>query len=339
MHDGRMAARMTLFILLLLQAAPAAADIPKPLADSARTGGFTDAEIGEAANHAQARIYEDESSGRQVTVLGIVRIPASPQQITKDLRSRNGLIKSPSLQLIGAFSSPAKMSDLANFRMPEADIEALTDCEVTDCKFKLGERGIERIQSIDWSAPDTYDQLNQIMKEGMLRLAQAYQERGNGALLVAVDKQEPQSFAEGANKLTAQLGLSHELIPKLRDHLIQYPKAGLPGAHDRIVWTIRDYGYRPVTSILHSLVYEPADAAPLDALITLKTIYANHYFHARQRLIGLWLDTEDPNATWVGYSDRLLFDGDVGSLKRRMIQAGVAKNGRERIERLRAEYE
>jgi hypothetical protein len=74
-------------------------------------------------------------------------------------------------------------------------------------------------------------------------------------------------------------------------------------------------------------------------LIVLKTLYANHYFHSRQRLIGLWADTEDPNVTWIGYSDRLLFDGDVGSLKRRLIQSGVVKNGQDRLERLRKEYE
>jgi len=50
-------------------------------------------------------------------------------------------------------------------------------------------------------------------------------------------------------------------------------------------------------------------------------------------------DDEDPNATWVGYSDRLLFDGDVGSIKRRMLQAGILKNGTQRLKVLRAQYE
>jgi hypothetical protein len=339
MHLRAVTPRIALLILVLLHASSAGAGIPSLLAETATKGGFSDSEIAAAANLAQARVYEPESTGRQVTVIGIVRIPASAERITKDLRSRNGLLKSPSLQQIGVFSDPAKMSDLAEFRMPESDIETLVDCEVGDCKFKVAERGIETLDAIDWDAPDAYDRVNALMKEGMLAYVLDFETRGNAALMVSADKEEPQSFAEGSKRLTGQLGLSEELIPKLREHLSRYPKAGIPGAQDRILWTIRDYGYRPVTSILHSVVYEPGEESPVATLVVLKTLYANHYFHARQRLIGLWPDTEDPNSTWVGYSDRLLFDGDVGSIKRRMLQSGVTQNGQERIERLRKEYE
>jgi hypothetical protein len=338
-HDDPMTVRIALLILLLLLAGPAAAGMPTLLADTAKKGGFSDAEISAAASQAQGRIYAAESKGRQATVLGIARISASPAKITKNLKSRNGLLKSPSLQLIGAFSNPAKRSDLAKFRMPEADLDTLTDCEVGDCKFKLGAEGIANLNKIDWDAPDAYDRVNALMKQGMLAYAQNYQKRGNAALLVAFDKEERQSFADGSKKLTGQLGLSNELIPKLRNHLNQYPKAGIPGAQDRILWTVRDYGYRPITSMVHSVIYEAGEDNPVDTLIVLKTLYSNHYFHARQRLIGLWADTEDPNATWVGYSDRLLFDGEVGSLKRKMLQSGVVKNGQDRLERLRKEYE
>lgn len=330
--------RAALLTLLLLLAPPADASMPTLLAETAKKGGFTDAEIQQAASAAQARIYDAESRERQVTVLGIARIPASAKTITADLLKQNGLLKSESLQQIGLFSNPAKMSDLAKYRMPKADLDTLTDCEVGACRFKLGERGVEAIQQIDWSAPDADDRVNELMKQGMLRVVQDYQQRGNAALVVAVDKQEPQSFADGANRLTAQLGLSHELIPKLRDHLLHYPKAGIPGAHDRILWTVRDYGYRPITSLSHSIIYEPEQAPPA-TLIAVKDLYSNHYFHARQRLIGLWADSEDPNVTWVGYSDRMLFDGDLGSVKRRMLRSGVVKNGRKRLDRLRAEYE
>jgi len=331
--------RISPLLLVLVLVAPATAGIPTLLADTAEKGGFSDAEIIDAGTSAQARIYEAESKGRQATVLGIARISASPEKITTDLKSRNGLLKSPSLQLIGAFSNPAKMSDLAKFRMPEADLDTLTDCEVGDCKFKLGEEGIGNLEKIDWDAPDAFDRVNALMKQGMLEYAQDYQKRGNAALLVAVDKEERQSFAEGSKKLTGQLGLSLKLIPQIRDHLNHYPKAGIPGAQDRILWTVRDYGYRPITSVVHSVIYEAGEDNPVDTLVVLKTVYSNHYFHARQRLIGLWADTEDPNVTWVGYSDRLLFDGEVGSLKRRMLQSGVVKNGQDRLERLRKEYE
>jgi len=333
-----MARRVALLILVLLHAAPAGAGIPTTLGAAARKGGLSDAEIREAETQPHARIYEAESRGRQITIIGLAKIPASPQKITADLATRNGVLKSEALRQVGVFSNPPKMSDLAKYRMPESDLETLADCEVGDCKFKLGEEGVEIAQQIDWSKPDAHDRLNELMKQGMLEYAQQYQQRGNAALLVAVDKEEPQSFDEGSDRLTAQLGVSKDLIPKLRDHLLHYPKTKIPGARDRILWTVRNYGYRPVTSLVHSIIFEP-EQGPLAVLIAMKTLYANHYFHARQRLIGLWADDEDPNATWVGYSDRLLFDGDVGSIKRSMLQAGVVKNGRKRLEVLRAQYQ
>ena len=333
-----MARRVALLILVLLHAPGAGAGIPTTLGAAAKKGGLSDAEIRRAETQPHARIYEAESRGRQITIIGLAKIPASPQKIAADLKTRNGLLKSEALRQVGVFSNPPKMSDLAKYRMPEGDLETLADCEVGDCKFKLGEEGVEIAQQIDWSKPDAHDRLNELMKQGMLELAQQYQQRGNAALLVAVDKEEPQSFDEGSDRLTAQLGVSKDLIPKLRDHLLHYPKTKIPGARDRILWTVRNYGYRPVTSLVHSIIYEP-EQGPLAVLIAMKTLYANHYFHARQRLIGLWTDDEDPNATWVGYSDRLLFDGDVGSIKRRMLEAGVVKNGRKRLEVLRAQYQ
>ena len=91
-------------------------------------------------------------------------------------------------------------------------------------------------------------------------------------------------------------------------------------------------------SLIHSLVYEPPAGLPT-TLIALKTLYSSHYFQARQRLIALWEDSDNPNVTYVGYSDRLLFDDDVGRIKRRMLEAGVVKSTTQRLEVLRGEYQ
>jgi hypothetical protein len=328
----------SLLVVAFLHAATATASVPPELAAAALEGGMSEEEVQQAATEPVAGIYEPESKGRQVTIIGLVMIPAPPEKIASDLRRRDGLLKSEALRQIGVFSKPPKMSDLAEYRMPESDLETLADCELGDCKFKLGKEGVATAQRIDWSKPDAHDRVNDLMKQGMLELAQDYEERGSEALVVARDKEEPQSFAEGSERLTAQLGLSKKLVPRLRDHLLHYPKAEIPGARDRILWTVRNYGYRPVTSLVHSIIHQPEQGPPA-TLIALKTLYANHYFHARQRMIGLWADSEDPNATWIGYSDRLLFDGDVGSIKRRMLQAGILKNGAKRLKVLREQYE
>jgi hypothetical protein len=337
MHDMRTPI-LLLAPALLCVAIAAHAGAPPGLVAAALEGGISKAGVEASDSQPAASIYAAESTGRQVTVVGIAKIPAAPKRILADLTASHGVLKSDSLLNLGGFSNPPQSSDVAKYRLPEADIETLTDCEVGRCKFKLGEKGVEALGQIDWSQPDAYDRVDRLMKQGMLDLVLGYEERGHAALVVSVDKPERQSFADGAEQLVAQLGLSKRLIPKLDDHLLHYPNHQLPGARDRILWSIRNYGYRPVTTIVHSIIYEPPSANPA-VLIALKTLYSNHYFHARQRLIGLWADDEDAGATWIGYSDRLLFDDDVGSIKRRMLQAGIVKNAVDRLRVLRAQYE
>jgi hypothetical protein len=333
-----MARSTVLLLFVLLHGVTAGAGMPRELADALGGGGVPADEVQEAERQPQAWIYEHESRGRQVTVIGLAKVPASPETLTKDLLKRDGILQSEALRQIGVFSDPAAPADVAKFRLPDSDIEALTDCEVGDCKFKLGERGVADLEKVDWSQPDARERVDALMRAAMVRSVRLYQERGREALLEAVDKDEPQSLAEGADRLTAQLGLSTRMVPALRDHLLHYPKAGIEGARDRILWTIRDYGYRPVISLVHSIIYQPPGKLPV-TLIALKSLYTSHYFHARQRLIGLWADSGNPNATYLGFGDRLLFDDDVGSIKRRMLEAGVVKDTIARLELLRAAYE
>jgi len=103
-----------------------------------------------------------------------------------------------------------------------------------------------------------------------------------------------------------------------------------------IIWTVRDYGYRPVTGVIHAVIYEPPGSL---AVVALKNLYSSHYFHARLQLIVLLADPEDPEQTYLGYSDRALFDDDIGSIKRRMLEAGILRDVGRRIELLRKAVE
>ena len=118
----------------------------------------------------------------------------------------------------------------------------------------------------------------------------------------------------------------------------QHLAAELAGAHDTFVWTVRDYGYRPVTGVLHVASYEPTEGLAMGVIVS-KNLYSSHYFHARLQLLGLYPDAQDPQQTYIGYVDRLLFDDDVGSLKRHMVESGVLKDVRQRLGLLSKQYD
>ena len=233
----------------------------------------------------------------------------------------------------GRFSAPPLPADVAEYRLPESDLEALSECEVGDCKFKLRALGVEAFGKIDWSAPDARERADALARERLLDFVRSYQESGREALKARfVDKEEELSPGKGIGALLGHMQVATEVTQALRD----YPRSAADGAEDLILWTVRDYGYRPVTGVIHAVIYEPPGRFPV---VALKNLYSSHYFHARLQIIALLADPEDPEQTYLGYTDRLLFDDNVGSIKRRMLEVGVLKDVGRRLELLRKAVE
>ena len=172
----------------------------------------------------------------------------------------------------------------------------------------------------------------------MLTFVAKYQQSGHEMMGVYQDKEEPMKAAAGIEKLLDQWGRSATNFRTLQRHLVDYPKSELAGAHDRFVSTVRDYGYRPVTGVHHVVSYEPTEGLAT-GVIASKNLYSSHYFHARLQLLGLYPDAQDPQQTYIGYVDRLLFDDDVGTFKRHMVESGVLKDVERRLALLREQYD
>jgi hypothetical protein len=324
-------------LLCLLHASNAGAAMPSDLADAARNVGLSSDEIADVEQEPAVWVVEQESAARRVTVAGLVKLSVPPGVILRDLRRRNGMLRSEALRDAGRFSVPPQPADVAEYRLPESDLEALSACEVGDCKFKLRAVGVEAFGEIDWSAPDARERADALAREGMLEFVRRYQQSGREALKAPyVDKERPLSPGEGIDALLSHMQTATEAGKALRVHLRDYPRGALDGAEDLILWTVRDYGYRPVTGMVHAVIYEQPGSFPV---VALKNLYSSHYFHARLQLIVLLADPEDPEQTYLGYSDRLLFDDDVGSIKRRMIEAGVLQDVGRRLELLRKAVE
>jgi len=155
-----------------------------------------------------------------------------------------------------------------------------------------------------------------------------YQKEGRAALGRYVDKANARSVPEATGILLNQMN-ARVLLDTVRAHLADYPKK-VRGARDRLHWNVRDYGYRPVTSIVHTVAFNP-DAGEPAAIVAAETLYSSHYFDARLQLLGLHTDTEDPNRTYAVYGDRLLFDDKVGSVQRKFVRSGIVDDMRKRL--------
>jgi hypothetical protein len=286
------------------------------------------------AREAPVWVLERDTGAEQITVLGIVALAKPPAQVSDDLFGRDSLLESDTVKASGAFSDPAVPADVARYRVPESDLEVLADCEIHACKFKLGEPALEDLEAIDWSAPDAQSRADALFRRRMLELVADYQKKGPAALGGYADKPGSKSVLDATNLILDKL--TGPALESVRSHYRNYPKK-IPGARDRLHWSVSDYGYRPVTSIVHTLSFDPGASEPARVLAA-ETLYSSHYSYARLQLFLLYADAKNPKRTYALYGDRMLFDEAVGSMKRKLLRSGIVTDVQKRLAELAGRY-
>jgi hypothetical protein len=316
-------------------AAVAHAEMPKQLTDRLAKLEAPPTAVAEVeAGQAPVWVLERDTGAEQITVLGVAALAKPPAQVSDDLFGRDSLLESDTVKASGTFSDPAVPADVARYRVPESDLEVLADCELHACKFKLGEPALKDLAAIDWSAPDAQSRADALFRRRMLELVTEYQKQGPAALGVYADKPNAKSVLAATNLILDKL--SGPALETVRAHFRDYPKQ-VPGARDRLHWSVRDYGYRPVTSVVHTLSFDPGASEPARVLAS-ETLYSSHYFYARLQLFLLYADAKNPNRTYALYGDRMLFDEAVGSMKRKMLRGGVVADVQKRLGELAGRY-
>ena len=330
--------RRTLPIVLgIVCAGVARAEMPPELLEMLARPGVPESARSELeARGAPVWVLERDTGAGQISVAGVVQIAGSPERVSEDFFRRDSLLEADLLEASGAFSEPAILGDVAKYQVPEGDLEVLADCEVHACKFKHGARALEELGAIDWDLPDARSSVDALLRGRIVEFVAAYQKEGRAALGRYLDKPDARSVPEATGMLLDQMKAA-VLVETVRTHLRDYPKTRLPGARDRLHWNVRDYGYRPVTSILHTVEFDPGAGEPA-GLIAAETLYSSHYFDARLQLLGFYTDTENRERTYALYGDRLLFDDEVGSIQRRMLRSSVVADVRKRLEKVAQGY-
>ena len=139
--------RVNTFVALLglLCATAAGAKMPPELVSGAKGLGLSADEIAAAESEPVAWIASELSGGPLIVVAGLVKVSAPASALTKNFLDREAFLRSEAIKDAGLFSNPPVASDVASYWLPESDLEALTDCEVGDCKFKLAAQGVEAL--------------------------------------------------------------------------------------------------------------------------------------------------------------------------------------------------
>ena len=231
----------------------------------------------------------------EVFVFGAVYIDASPAAYLKLARDIGRLAKSPGYLGIGEFQATATAADLSTLSLDPDDLKALKSCKEGDCDIQLPTASIQTFRdSVDWKQADPSNQANELARGMILDLLREYRRGGNAALGQYRDKQHPAIVADQFEIMVSRSATLPEFLPGLRQYLLKYPSATLPGADSFFYWEKVDFGMKPTIRVNHGVIYHAAEGGGDISVVAIKQLYASHYFHTALDVSVCMVDTTRP---------------------------------------------
>lgn len=227
---------------------------------------------------AVAKVIESRKPD-EVFIFGSVHVQSTPEKYLKFASEINELRKLPSYLAIRKFSDPPQLSDLEGFTLEANDIKELKNCEPGRCEIQLPTDAMDAFkQSIDWSAPDTESQVNQLGQKMALEALQKYIAGGNAALGTYRDKSHPAVVAGTFESLLSRSKALPVYLPELHHYLLDYPRAPSDSIQSEFYWEKVNFGLKPTLRIVQAIVYRGSRSTDPAYAIAEKQLYASHYF-------------------------------------------------------------
>jgi hypothetical protein len=259
----------------------------------------------------------------EVFLFGAVFVKSTPEKYVQFAHDYNRLRKLPSDLALGVFSNPPTLSDLKGFTFDNDDIKALKDCKPGNCLIQVPEGSIEDLQkSVNWSAADVNNEVNQQLQKAALQRLLGYQRDGNQALGVYVDKPTP---IDVSKQFAYMVGYSKALpsyLPDFYHYLLSYPQEKPANVENSFYWARVKFGLKPTLRVVHVLTMRGNPDDVIAYAIAEKQLYSSHYFETALDLTFCVRDTADPRQPgfyliMVLGSEQAGLTGPKGSIVRR----------------------
>lgn len=221
----------------------------------------------------------DSPTPDEVFVFGSVYINSTPESYLKFASDIDQLRKLPDYLAIRKFSDPPRLSDLEGFTLHDEDIKELKNCKPDSCKVQLpAESMLEFQKQVNWSAPDTADQVNRLGQRMALEALQQYIAGGNQALGTYRDKKHPTAVAETFASLLSRSKALPVYLPELDRYLLDYPGAPSSQIQSQFYWEKVNFGLKPTLRIVQAVVFHGTAPTQPAYAVAVKQLYASHYF-------------------------------------------------------------
>ena len=231
----------------------------------------------------------------EVLLFGAVYIHASPETFFQFARNFDRLREVPGFLALGVFTDPPQLSDLRGFEFDSDDIQALKDCEPGNCRIQMPANSIEELhRSINWSAADVNEQVNQLLQKTAFELLLAYQREGNEALGAYNDKRDPTAVPEQFAFLLSYGNALAEHEPDFYHYLLAYPQGKPANFEETFYWAKVKFGLKPTLRIEHMVTMRGRPADHVACAIAKKQLYSSHYFQTALDLSICVREGDDP---------------------------------------------
>jgi len=230
----------------------------------------------------------------EVFLFGAIYIHAAPESYRKFATDFDRLRKVPNYLALGVFSDPPQLSDLKGFSFDSDDIEALKNCKPGNCSIQIPASSIEELQrSVDWSASDADEKVNQLLQKTALKFLLAYQKEGNQALGNYNDKRDPTEVPKQFAYMLSYTKALPARLPDFYNYLLSYPNAKPANVEDVFYWAKVKFGLKPTLRVVQLVTRRGNAGDPVAYAVAQKQLYSSHYFETALDLSFCVRDTSD----------------------------------------------
>lgn len=271
----------------------------------------------------------------QVGLFAVARITAAPSVLVESTRNIADMKKSAFVSAVRRFSNPPQLSDLDELVLADRDLDALMDCTVGDCAFKLTAPEIGLLARVRAEAGGTRAALQPAFRRVLLDRVTTYLRGGLGAV-------PPVANRDGARALGATMAELHAQTPCVaQPALAEWLRSGVANGQQLetfLYWSQEFYrSGRPVILVTHVAMLQDGG----HATVVGKQVFASRYMDGA---IAMTAITTDPatGTRYLVYLNRSSVDllgGFLGGLRRSIIESRLRGQVPDIIQRLRGRLE
>jgi hypothetical protein len=266
----------------------------------------------------------DTTDGREIAIVGTVRVPISPAEYVRQLRDIVGFKRHEAVRQIGTFSPTPRPSDMAGLTLEDDHLGDLRKCKVDDCDVQLSRAAIERLRAeVTWSGAGATAEANRVVREILTDQVARYLQAGDTALMTYENHKDPIIVADEFRAMVDAPPALLRHFPGLQHHIATFPRGRAAGAEDIIYWSKEDVGPKVIISVTHMVIAPVNDGGPVMFAAASKQLYGSHYFDSSLGLTLLLRDI-NPGTTVLVYINRSRIDvlsGFLGGLKRAIVRS------------------